>query len=198
MTIALTAKDVPMSVYINSDEKVGLGLLREYAEEIRRATPAGTQVVVLPEKIVRVSEEALPEVDAMFSAAAAAAHSAIDLGIVRRTASGSYNSARFYSATGRLEANYDKQHLIPGIEPERPGDKRVVLRRPSGNWGLQICKDLDFPALSREYAADGTTCCSCRRGISRSTGGCTRGWRCCARWRTGSPWRAPDAMGCSP
>ena len=72
--IALIAKDVPISVYINSDEKVALGLLREYADEIRRATIAGTQVVVLPEKIVRVSESALPEVDAMFSAAAAATH----------------------------------------------------------------------------------------------------------------------------
>ncbi len=154
--VALIGKDIPLSVYISSDEKAALGRLREYADEIRRATPAGTQVVVLPEKIARVSESALPEVDAMFSAAAAATHAAIDLGIVRRTAAGSYNSARFYSAAGRLEANYDKHHLIPGIEPEQPGDKRVVLSQPSGTWGLQICKDLDFPALSRDYAADGT------------------------------------------
>ena len=153
--IALIGKDVPISVYINSDEKVALGLLREYADEIRRATPAGTKVVVLPEKIVRVSESALPEVDAMFSAAAAATHSAIDLGIVRRTASGSYNSARFYSAAGQLEANYDKHHLVPGLEPEKPGHALVVVSTPSGRWGLQICKDMDFPDLSRGYAAEG-------------------------------------------
>ena len=155
VTISLIGKDLPLSLYISGDEQAALGRLREYADEIRRTTPPGTQVVVLPEKIVRVSEAALPEVDAIFSAAAAATHSAIDLGIVRRTASGSYNSARFYSAAGRLEANYDKHHLIPGIEPEQPGDKRVLLNQPSGRWGLQICKDLDFPALSREYAADG-------------------------------------------
>ena len=155
VSITLIGKDVPISVYISSDEKVALGLLREYANEVRRATPAGTQVVVLPEKIVRVSEGTLPEVDAMFSAAAAATHAAIDLGVVRRTASGSYNSARFYSAAGRLEASYDKHHLVPGIEPEKPGDKRVVLSQPSGQWGLQICKDMDFPALSRQYAAEG-------------------------------------------
>ena len=63
--------------------------------------------------------------------------------------------ARFYSAAGRLEASYDKHHLVPGIEPEKPGDKRVVLSQPSGQWGLQICKDMDFPALSRQYAAEG-------------------------------------------
>jgi apolipoprotein N-acyltransferase len=155
VTITLIGKDVPISIYLSSDEKVGLGLLREYADEIQRATSAGTQVVVLPEKLVRINETALPEVDAMFSAAALATHAGIDLGVVRRTPSGSYNSARFYSAAGQLEANYDKHHLIPGIEPEKPGDKRVVLSQPSGQWGLQICKDLDFPALSREYAADG-------------------------------------------
>lgn len=25
----------------------------------------------------------------------------------------------------------------------------------SGKWGLEICKDMDFPALSRQYARDG-------------------------------------------
>jgi len=32
-----------------------------------------------------------------------------------------------YSADGKLEANYDKHHLIPGVEPEKPGDKRVIV-----------------------------------------------------------------------
>src|SRR4029450_6714204 len=69
--------------------------------------------------------------------------------------SGAFNSSRLYSADGKLEANYDKHHLVPGVEPEKPGDKRVVLDESSGRWGLQICKDMDFPALSREYAAEG-------------------------------------------
>jgi apolipoprotein N-acyltransferase len=54
-----------------------------------------------------------------------------------------------------LEANYDKHHLLPGVEPEKPGDKRVILTEASGRWGLQICKDMDFPKLSREYAGEG-------------------------------------------
>jgi apolipoprotein N-acyltransferase len=44
---------------------------------------------------------------------------------------------------------------LPGVEPEKPGDKRVLLEQPSGRWGLQICKDMDFPQLSREYAGEG-------------------------------------------
>jgi apolipoprotein N-acyltransferase len=154
VSVTLIAKDVPMSVYLGSEEQT-LELLRQYADEVRRTTPPATDVVVLPEKIGRVSEQALPEVDALFSSAASAVHAAIDLGLVRRLSSQAFNSSRFYSAEGKLEANYDKHHLLPRVEPESPGAKRVVVDETSGRWGLQICKDMDFPELSREYAGDG-------------------------------------------
>ena len=154
VAVILMAKDVPVSVYRGSEAQA-LELLREYADEIRRVTPAGTQAVVLPEKIGRISESGLTEVDALFSSAAVATRSAIVLGLVRKTPSGAFNSSRLYSADGNLEANYDKHHLLPGAESEKPGDKRVVLDESSGRWGLQICKDMDFPKLSREYAHDG-------------------------------------------
>jgi apolipoprotein N-acyltransferase len=153
VSVTLIAKDVPINVYLGSEQQA-LELFREYADEIRRVTPVGTQAVVLPEKIGRVSESALAEVDALFSSAAITTRAAIDVGLVRRTSSGSFNSSRFYSADGKLE-NYDKHHLIPGVEREKPGDKRIIVDHSSAKWGLQICKDMDFPALSREYAASG-------------------------------------------
>jgi apolipoprotein N-acyltransferase len=148
--------DVPMTVYLGSEEQA-LELLREYAEEVRRVTPAGTEVVVLPEKIGHVSESALTEVDPLFSSAAAATRAAIVVGIVRKTPSAAFNSSRFYSPDGRFEANYDKHHLIPGVEPEKTGDEQVIFDEPSGRWGLQICKDMDFPKLSRKYALEGAS-----------------------------------------
>jgi apolipoprotein N-acyltransferase len=154
VAVTLVAKDVPMSVYLGSEEQAA-ELLGEYANEVGRITPAGTQVVVLPEKIARASESVLGEVDPLFSSAAAAKRAAIVVGLVRKTPSGAFNSSRFYAPDGRFDANYDKHHLIPGVEPEKPGDERVTLDQPSGRWGLQICKDMDFPKLSREYAADG-------------------------------------------
>jgi apolipoprotein N-acyltransferase len=154
VAVTLVAKDVPMSVYLGPEEQL-LELLHDYAGEVRRVTPAGTQLVVLPEKIGRVSEDALPEVDALFFSAATATHAAIDLGLVRRRQAAAFNSSRFYSPDGKLVANYDKHHLLPGVEPEKPGNKCVLLDQPSGRWGLQICKDMDFPQLSREYAREG-------------------------------------------
>jgi apolipoprotein N-acyltransferase len=153
VAVTLIAKDVPMSVYLGSEQQT-LELLGEYAEEVRRATPLGTDVVVLPEKIGRVSENVLPELDALFSSLANETHAAIDLGLVRRTASADFNSSRFYSPGGK-QVNYDKHHLLLGVETEEPGSERVLIDHPSGRWGLQICKDMDFPQLSREYARDG-------------------------------------------
>jgi apolipoprotein N-acyltransferase len=154
VTVTLLAKDVPMSTYLGSEEQ-GLRLLAEYANEVSRVTPLGTEIVVLPEKIARVNENSLAQIDALFAAAGRATRSAIDLGIVRRTADGSYNSSRYYGRDGKVVANYDKHHLLPGVEPEKPGTHRVALDQSAGRWGLQICKDMDFPKLSREYAADG-------------------------------------------
>jgi apolipoprotein N-acyltransferase len=154
VAVTLVAKDVPMSTYLGSEEQA-LTLLREYADEVRRVTPPGTELVILPEKIARLNENSLSIVDSLFSATAAATGAVVDLGVVRKGASDAFNSSRVYSPDGTLQANYDKHHLIPGIEPEKSGTKRVVLDQPSGRWGLQICKDMDFPRLSREYARDG-------------------------------------------
>ncbi len=154
VAVTLMAKDVPMSVYLGSEQEA-LKLLGEYAAQIPSVTPSGTQVVVLPEKIGRITENALAAVDSLYSSIASSTGAAIVLGLVRKTSSGDFNSSRFYSAGGKFEANYDKHHLIPGVEPEQPGDKRVVLDEPSGRWGLQICKDMDFPKLSRRYASEG-------------------------------------------
>ena len=103
------------------------------------------------------------------------------------TPSGAFNSSRLYSANGKLEANYDKHHLVPGVEPEKTGDKRVTLDQSSGGWGLQICKDMDFPRLSREYASDGANLLLVPAWTSISIVGCTRGWRCYALSKTVSP-----------
>jgi len=158
IAVTLIAKDVPMTVYLGSEEQA-LELLREYADEVRRAIPAGTELIVLPEKVARVSENVLPRVDALFASAASATGATIDIGLVRRTSSSAFNSSRVYSPNEKLPANYDKHHLLLGAEPEQPGkpNERVLLNLPIGRAGLQICKDMDFPRLSREYARDGAS-----------------------------------------
>jgi apolipoprotein N-acyltransferase len=46
--------------------------------------------------------------------------------------------------------------MVPGFEDvDQPGTTITVIDQPSGVWGMQICKDMDFPSLSRQYGARG-------------------------------------------
>jgi apolipoprotein N-acyltransferase len=153
VSVALIAKDVPITRYVGPEEQA-LQLFREYADEVRRVATGGINVVVLPEKIGRLSENNLTRLDSLFSSTAAATNAAIDLGVTRLASAGGFNSSRFYRP-GEQPVNYDKHHLVPGVEREKPGNKRVVIDQSTGRWGLQICKDMDFPQLSRQYSAEG-------------------------------------------
>ncbi len=78
------------------------------------------------------------------------------VGLDRGTETRRSNEARLYSPDGTLAAVYDKHHLIPRFEDvDQPGTARTVITEPSGIWGIEICKDMDFPQLSRQYGADG-------------------------------------------
>jgi apolipoprotein N-acyltransferase len=136
------------------DDKGGLELLQSYSTKIMEAAPREARVFVLPEKIAVISEEGSKQVDAIFKATAARVHATIMVGIDHGTRTLRSNEARIYSPDGKV-AVYEKHHLVPGFEDvDRPGTTRTVLNEPSGVWGIEICKDMDFPHLSRKYGTD--------------------------------------------
>ncbi len=62
------------------------------------------------------------------------------------------NEARLYHADGAPVTVYIKHHLVPGFESrDRPGSEFSVLSTGPFVQGLAICKDMDFPPLSRHY-----------------------------------------------
>ena len=137
------------------DDPAALSLLRKYFSWALSLAPRGG-IVVLPEKIAVVSDQAVGQVDSLFAAAADSTGAGILVGIDRGTASNRFNEARLYSPGGGPPIIYDKHHMVPGLENvDRPGTAIATVGRPSGVWGIQICKDLDFPALSRQYGARG-------------------------------------------
>src|SRR5262249_56472800 len=61
-----------------------------------------------------------------------------------------------YPPNGGLRATYNNHHMLPPYESRfTPDTKRTLLDEPSGRWGVEICKDMDFPRLSRQYSRDG-------------------------------------------
>ena len=156
VTVGLVASDLPQNIFAES-ASAELELLRQYSEQAESLAARGAQVVVIPEKTGVLRDANLRDVDAMLEAASAQANLRIIVGVVHPTASGGkWNEARMYSPPGVVEAIYEKHHMLPLYESSfTAGTSRTVLREPSGVWGIQICKDMDFQKLSRQYGGDG-------------------------------------------
>jgi apolipoprotein N-acyltransferase len=105
---------------------------------------------VLPEKVFRVTPADLTELEARLRQAAGRA--TVVIGLTLRDGAGVHNIALAVSPAG--VTRYDKQHLVPGLEDHfTAGQGLVVL--PGTGYGLAVCKDLDYPSLSRAYAGAG-------------------------------------------
>lgn len=119
-----------------------------YAQQIEAAAAKGAQVVVLPEKFIDVDASALPDLQRRLQKIATGSKVELVAGLTVFGDHGKdYNRALVLHPAGGVPVSYDKHHLIPGIEPYEPGDHLAL----TGTWGVLICKDLDFPALSRQY-----------------------------------------------
>jgi apolipoprotein N-acyltransferase len=63
------------------------------------------------------------------------------------------NRAWLFAPSGELIADYAKQHLVPGFEARfMPGDEDVVRPILGAQFGIAICKDMDFAQLGRAYS----------------------------------------------
>ncbi|MFI7708396.1 nitrilase-related carbon-nitrogen hydrolase [Nonomuraea sp. NPDC049480] len=137
--VALVSTDDPRgSADLSSPQ--GQGLSRRYTSAIEAAAAGGARVVILPEATFRTDSSlplGRPSVDVV-------------VGAILRKGDVKFNAALAYPV------EYDKQHMIPGLESEfTPGKSLAFL--PGSTWGLIICKDLDFPELVRDYRNRGAT-----------------------------------------
>jgi apolipoprotein N-acyltransferase len=130
--------------------------MSEYAAQVQTLLKQGAQVVVAPEKIVVVQDENIKAVDDLFAAAASASGSQVVIGVARHAPKEWLNEARVYTPANPRPVIYEKHHMLPPFESKfTVGNSRTTLQEPSGLWGVTICKDMDFPGLSREYGRDG-------------------------------------------
>ena len=135
------------------DGPTTMALMQEYAARVQPLAARGVQFVVLPEMTALVPDSLSPQVDALFQRTARAAGAQILLGVIHVTDHAGYNEGRLYSASGNIETVYRKHHLVPTWEARSsPGSDISVLSQPEGEVGIQICRDLDYPELSRRYA----------------------------------------------
>ena len=154
ITVALIASDATL----HPEGPATVALVQAYVDHIPALAPQGAKVIVVPEKIGHIKGDDLAQADAILEQAARDNHATI---LVNFEHQPNLHEARLYSPDGRLEATYEKHHILPAFESHLlPGTARLTFNRPSddgseGKWGVEICKDMDFPLLSRQYANDG-------------------------------------------
>ena len=153
--LAATDRGLPEAA-ITTDASTALGAARAYAERIARLSAEGAEIVVLPEKMVGVTPESAAAVTSVLGDAARAARVTVVAGLSRNAVEPRHNVALVFSPAGELIAEYEKHHPVPIIESDYArGERPTFFPGPGGQWGVAICKDLDFPAWSRVYGRRG-------------------------------------------
>jgi apolipoprotein N-acyltransferase len=130
-------------------------IFQRYGEQMKSLAAQRVQVFVLPEHSGPVTDASRAEFDGLVGQMAKQTGAYVTVGIDRSVPTATWNQERLYSPDGSFVASYNKHHLLPHLENETPGTQRTVVNQSSGKWGMEICKDMDFPRLSRQYSQDG-------------------------------------------
>jgi apolipoprotein N-acyltransferase len=152
--VALIASDSPENIAASTPAQLQ-AILQRYAEQMKPLATQGVQVFVLPEHSGPVTDASQSDFDTFAGQLARQVNAFIAIGIDRNTSTASWNQERLYSPDGSFVASYNKHHLLPHFENQASGTQRTLVTGPSGKWGMEICKDMDFPRLSRQYSQDG-------------------------------------------
>jgi hypothetical protein len=106
--------------------------------------------------IFGVTSDSADAVVKVLSDAARAAHATVIAGLSRNGVQPRRNMALVISQDGTLVLQYEKRYLVPMIETTfASGNALGLFAGPEAQWGVAICKDLDFPAWSRAYGRHG-------------------------------------------
>ena len=133
------------------NQPAGQELLARYRPRVDSLISRGAKIVVLPEKVFGIESEN-DLVDAFRPETGKGVQ--VIIGAVLKQGANARNIALVLGPNGAV-TTYTKQHLIPGLEDWlTPGHTDLIVGR---QFGVAVCKDLDFPGLVRGYREKGAT-----------------------------------------
>ena len=136
---------------MTTDAATAVATAEAYAVRIGRLAAQGAEVVVLPEKLVGVTPESERSVMDVFGQAARASSVTVIAGFSRNAVQPRRNVAVVFFPNGGT-AEYEKRYPVPIIERGYGrGTVPTYFVGSGGQWGVAICKDLDFPDWFRAY-----------------------------------------------
>jgi apolipoprotein N-acyltransferase len=152
--VAMVASENLIPESESTDAGDAADVMTQYAKLVRQVAVNGTQVVVLPEKIIGVAPNYEWDVVQGFQRIASISHVWLVVGINQIGRTPKRNIAIVISPDGKIVAAYAKHHLVPSLESDyKPGSKPAIFDAPWGRTAVLISQDLDFPATARELAA---------------------------------------------
>ena len=150
--VGLATADAGVRYFRTKDVKEAMPVVQAYAQRAGKLAAQGAQVVVLPEKFVGVTPADKDEVLAVLSEAARTNQVMLIAGLNLVGIRPMRNVAEVFAADGQRVVEYDKVHFLPGPETGyRSGTKPGLFSVTGAKCGVEICKDMDFPKLSRTY-----------------------------------------------
>lgn len=146
LRIGLVSLETPIRPPLDSPQ--GRTLVARYVTAIDRLAQRGARAVVIPEESVLATSATTLSA---FADTARRDHLLLVAGIDYRAAPHDERNMSVVYRPDGAPKTYSKHHLIPGFEDRfTPGRRTTLLDGPL-RIGLEICKDMDFPALSRAY-----------------------------------------------
>ncbi len=155
--VALAATDGTIKNLRSTKPKQALQVARDYSKLVRKLVNRGAKIVLLPEKIIRVTPHYFPNVLNIFSNAAASNKVMLILGVAEVAEKRGQNTALIFSPSGKLLIRYQKHHPTRFVteKKELPGKRYIALRSKYGNMGVAIAHDMDFQSFGRTYGRAG-------------------------------------------
>lgn len=129
-----------------------------YAQEISRLASQGAQLVVLPERAININKETDSTVMHILTSVAKQNHVVIITGYTNFKNVPERNSALVIDADGNATTDYNKVHLVAGLENQfTPGEQIGLFTFNGMQSGVAVCKDLDFPGYIKKYGTANIT-----------------------------------------
>lgn len=126
-----------------------------YANEISNLAVRGAKLIVLPERAININKKTDSASTAILSNVAKQNHVTIVAGYTNYKSENLRNSAMVVDPEGNVSIDYNKSHLVKGLEDQfTPGGEIGLFKFEKENFGVAICKDLDFPQYIRQYGTN--------------------------------------------
>ncbi|MDE2132980.1 MAG: hypothetical protein KGM97_04625 [Alphaproteobacteria bacterium] len=144
--VGLGVDDHLASATFRADETSALDIVRTYAATAHDLAAQGAELIVFPEKLAVLKPAWRGAALAELETAAHVTHTTIVIGFDDRSAE-RRNDALIFFANGSPPAQYDKRHMVAGLESAFvPGHSSFML---ANHTAVAICKDMDFPQMLR-------------------------------------------------